>query len=114
MTGGGGCWLAVAAGLLEIAMPAGCPPPPRPLTKIVRGRIVATRPVSPAAYEHATRPLLYEEEERWEEAAAELQRALPCDSEAPETNGHPAAPVTKWHGLADAADHVARCLRMRP
>src|SRR5258708_16727804 len=114
MIGRTGCWFAGAVGLLAIAMTAGCATTPRPVTKIVRGRIVATRPVSPAAYEHATRALLYEEEERWEEAAAELQRALPFDSEAPELNAHLAELFIKLQRLDDAADQVRRSLHIEP
>ncbi len=54
------------------------------MTKIVNGQVIVTRAVSPEAYEHVARAYLYEEEERWQEAAAELQRALPFDAEAAE------------------------------
>jgi tetratricopeptide (TPR) repeat protein len=51
---------------------------------LVNDRQIVTRSVSASAYEHASRALLYEEEERWESAAAELQRALAFDDESPE------------------------------
>ncbi|HXI57109.1 MAG TPA: tetratricopeptide repeat protein [Polyangia bacterium] len=92
----------------------GCATAPRPVTKIVNGHIVVSRPISPAAYEHVTRALLYEEEERWEEAAAELQRALPFDSEAPELHAHLAELFIKLGRLDDAGDQVQRSLRVQP
>ena len=69
---------------LALARRAGCATAPQPVTKIVNGRVIVTRAVSPEAYEHVTRAMLYEEEERWKEAADELQRALPFDPEAAE------------------------------
>src|SRR5262249_32959499 len=77
--------VGVAAAL---ACAAGCATTVQPVTKIVDGRVIVTRSVSPDAYEHVTRALLYEEEERWDEAATELQRALPFDDDAAELRAH--------------------------
>jgi len=116
MIGRAGRFLAGAVALLAVGatMAAGCATAPRPVSKIVGGRIVLTRSVSPAAYEHVTRALLYEEEERWEEAAAEMQRALPFDSDAPELHAHLAELFIKLQRLDDAADQVRRSLHIEP
>lgn len=54
------------------------------VTKIVNGKVLVTRQVSPRAYEHVARALLFEEEERYEDAVAELERAVGEDPRAPE------------------------------
>jgi len=86
----------------------------RPITKIVNGKIVVTRSVSPEAYEHVTRALLYEEEERWQEAAQELQRALPFDPEAAEMRAHLAELFVRLGRLDDADEEVKRSLEIEP
>ncbi len=73
-----------------------------------------TRAVSPEAYEHVTRALVYEEEERWDDAAAELQRALPFDDEAPEVRAHLADLFVRLGRLDDAAEQVEQSLRIEP
>ena len=82
------------------------------MTKIVNGRVVTTRAVSPEAYEHVTRALLYEEEERWKEAADELQRALPFDPEAAEVRAQLAELFIRQDRLDDAAEQIARSLQI--
>jgi tetratricopeptide (TPR) repeat protein len=84
------------------------------VTKIVNGRIIVTRPISPEAYEHVTRALLYEEEQRWDEAAAELQRALPFDDEAAEIRAHLAVLFVRAGRLDDAAEQIDRSFRIAP
>jgi tetratricopeptide (TPR) repeat protein len=84
------------------------------VTKIVNGKVVVTRAVSPEAYEHVTRALLYEEEERWDEAAAELQRALPFDADAAEVRAHLAELFVRLGRLDDAAEQVDESLRVAP
>ncbi len=84
---------------------------PKPVTKIVNGRVVVTRAVSPEAYEHVTRAYLYEEDERWKEAADELQRALPFDPEAAEERAHLAELFIRLGRLDDAAEQIARSLQ---
>ena len=76
----------VPLGLVALAL-ASCASAP-PITKLVNGRQITTRPVDPEAYEHVCRALLYEEQEQWREAAAELRRALAFDSDAPELHAH--------------------------
>ena len=83
------------------------------MTKIVNGQDRLTRAVSPEAYEHVTRALLYEEEERWEEAAAELQRALPFDDDAAEVRAELAELFVRLGRLDDAAEQVERSLASR-
>ena len=100
----------VLAGALLLA--AGCATAPQPVTKIVNGRVVTTRAVSPEAYEHVTRALLYEEEERWKEAADELQRALPFDPEAAEVRAQLAELFIRLDRLDDAAEQIGRSLQI--
>ena len=77
----------MVAGLVALAMTAvaaGCATTPAPVAKIVAGRVVLARPIHPDAYEHVARAQLFQEEERWEEAIAELERAISFDHDAPE------------------------------
>jgi Tfp pilus assembly protein PilF len=104
--------LACLGGALALA--GGCATAPQPVTKIVDGRIVVTRPVSAQAYEHVTRALIYEQEERWEEAAQELQRALPFDDEAAEVRAHLAELFVRLGRLDDAAEQIGRSLEIAP
>jgi tetratricopeptide (TPR) repeat protein len=97
-----------------IAATLGCATGPRPVTKLVGDRIVVTRAVSPEAYEHVARALLYENEERWEEAAAELQRALPFDEDAAEVRAELAELFVRLGRLDDAADQIDRSLATTP
>ncbi|HEY0707547.1 MAG TPA: tetratricopeptide repeat protein, partial [Polyangia bacterium] len=76
--------LVFRAALGLAAITAGCATTPPPVTKIVGGRVVQTRAIHPDAYERVARAQLFEEEERWEEALGELERALEIDHEAPE------------------------------
>jgi tetratricopeptide (TPR) repeat protein len=70
---------------------------------LVNDRQIVTRSVSASAYEHASRALLYEEEERWESAAAELQRALAFDDESPELQARLAEVFMRLGRLSDAS-----------
>jgi tetratricopeptide (TPR) repeat protein len=97
-----------------IAGTSGCATTAQPVTKIVNGQVIVTRAVSPEAYEHVTRALLYEEEERWDDAAAELQRALPFDDEAPEVRAHLAELFVRLGRLDDASEQVEQSLRIEP
>ncbi|HEY0713092.1 MAG TPA: hypothetical protein VGF45_10490, partial [Polyangia bacterium] len=72
------------AALMFAAIAAGCATTPPPVSKIVGGRVVQTRASQPDAYERVARAQLFEEEERWEEALGELERALELDHDAPE------------------------------
>ncbi len=97
-----------------VAGAAGCATTGQPVTKIVDGQVIVTRAISPEAYEHVTRALLYEEEERWDDAAAELQRALPFDDEAPEVRAHLAELFVRLGRLDDAGEQVEQSLRIEP
>jgi tetratricopeptide (TPR) repeat protein len=99
--------LALAASLLSA-----CATGPSSITKIVNGRVVATRPITPSAYEHASRALIYEEEERWNEAAAELQRALVYDGESPELEAQLAEVFMRLDRLDDATAAVRASLAL--
>jgi tetratricopeptide (TPR) repeat protein len=92
----------------------GCATAPQPITKIVNGRVVETRAVSPEAYEHVARAYLYQEEERWQEAADELQRALPFDPDAAEVRAELAELFIRLGRRDDAADEIARSLAIMP
>ena len=102
------------AAAIAVALAVGCATAPRPITKIVNGRVVQTRAVSPDAYEHVARAHLYEEEERWQEAADELQRALPFDPEAAEIRAELAELFLRVGRNDDAADQIARSLATAP
>ncbi|HLK91715.1 MAG TPA: tetratricopeptide repeat protein [Polyangia bacterium] len=106
--------IARLGALASLALGAGCATAPQPITKIVNGRVVETRAVSPEAYEHVARADLYEEEERWQEAADELQRALPFDADAAEVRADLAELFLKLGRPDDAADEIARSLAIAP
>jgi tetratricopeptide (TPR) repeat protein len=101
-------WMIVALGLL------GCATGPQRVTRLVGDKIVVTRAVSPEAYEHVARALLYEEEERWEDAAAELQRALPFDEDAAEVRAELAELFVRLGRLDDAGDQIDRSIATVP
>jgi tetratricopeptide (TPR) repeat protein len=92
----------------------GCATASPPITKIVNGHVVETRSVSPEAYEHVARAYLYEEEERWQEAADELQRALPFDPDAAEVRADLAELFIRLGRRDDAADEIERSLAITP
>ncbi len=97
-----------------IVFACGCATTPQPVTKIVKGRVVVTRAVSPEAYEHVTRAMLLEQDERWKEAADELQRALPFDPDAAEVRAHLAELFIRLGRLDDAAEQITRSLQIAP
>ena len=88
---------------LAAACLGACATPPPPITKLVNDRQIITRSVNASAYEHASRAFLYEEDERWEDAASELQRALVFDDESPELQAHLAEIFMRLGRLSDAA-----------
>jgi Tfp pilus assembly protein PilF len=100
-------FLALAAACL-----GACATQAPPITKLVNDRQIVTRSVDASAYEHASRAFLYEEEERWQEAAAELQRALIFDDESPELQAHLAEIFMRLGRLSDAAAAIHASLKI--
>jgi tetratricopeptide (TPR) repeat protein len=98
----------------SLTLGLGCAIGPQRVTKLVGDKIVLTHAVSPDAYEHVARALLYEDEERWQEAAAELQRALPFDEDAAEVRAELAELFVRLGRLDDAAEQVERSLATTP
>ncbi len=99
--------LALAAACL-----GACATRPPPITKLVNDRRIVTRSVDASAYEHASRAFLYEEAERWQEAAAELQRALVFDDESPELQAHLAEIFMRLGRLSDAAAAIGASFKI--
>ncbi|HXU61035.1 MAG TPA: tetratricopeptide repeat protein [Polyangia bacterium] len=93
---------------------AGCATAPQPITKIVNGQLIETRSVSAEAYEHVARAELYEEEERWQDAADELQRALPFDPDAAEVRAELAELFIRLARRDDADEQIQRSLATAP
>jgi tetratricopeptide (TPR) repeat protein len=96
------------------AAAAGCATAPPPVTKIVNGHLIETRAVSADAYEHVARAYLYEEEERWQDATDELQRALPFDPDAAEVRAELAELFTRLGRREDAQEQINRSLDIAP
>jgi Tfp pilus assembly protein PilF len=97
--------------LVGLALLGACATPP-PVTKIVSGRQIVTRSVDPDAYEHAGRALLYEEQERWQDAATEVQRALAFDGDSPELHARLAEIYLKMGKVRDAASEATVSLKL--
>ncbi len=101
---------AVAWAMAAAAAAGGCASAPVPITKLVGGKQVHTRPVSPDAYEHVTRALVYETENRWADAAAELRSALVYDRDAPELHARLAEDLIRENALDEAEAAVRASL----
>ncbi|MES1210377.1 MAG: tetratricopeptide repeat protein, partial [Pseudomonadota bacterium] len=101
-------------GAVACALAAGCATAAPPVTKIVNGQLIETRAVSPEAYEHVARAYLFEEDERWQEAADELQRALPLDPDAPEVRAELAELFIRLGRRDDADEQIQRSLALAP
>ena len=104
------CKLSLA-GVVSLALGA-CATTSSPITKLVGGRQITTRSVDPDAYEHVSRALLYEEQEHWQEAAAEIRHALVLDDDAPELHAHLAELLLRLGDLKDAAAEVRASLKI--
>jgi tetratricopeptide (TPR) repeat protein len=103
--------LLVVVGWAGLGSGPGCATRPLPVSKIVNGQVVVSRAISPEAYEHAIRAQLYEEEHRWEEAAAELRRALTFDDEGAELRAHLAEVLLRLDRVDEAAAAADESLR---
>jgi tetratricopeptide (TPR) repeat protein len=111
MRSGPGSRAAYAVAVAAALALAGCATTSGPpVTKLVGDRVVVTRAISPEAYEHVARALLYEGEERWEEAADELQRALSLDADAAEVRAELGELFVRLDRLDDADEQIDRSL----
>ena len=99
------------AGLVALAL-GGCATSSRPITKLVDGRQIATRSIDPDAYEHVSRALLYEEQERWQDAADEIRRATVLDGDAPELHAQLAELLLRLGKIKEAADAAQASLKI--
>ncbi len=97
---------------ISAAFLVACATQPPPITKLVNGRQITTRSVDPNAYEHVSRAFLYEDEERWQDAADEIQRAILFDDESPELHAHLAELLLRFGRDKDAADEVRTSLKL--
>ena len=107
----------VMAGLAVMAIAAagaGCATAPGQVSKIVNGRIVVTRAIGPDAYEHVARAELFEEEQRWGDAAGELERALRYDDQAAEVRAELAEVYLRLGRAEDAAQQIDQSLATVP
>jgi len=93
---------------------AGCATAPGQVSKIVNGRIVVTRAIRPDAYEHVARAELFEEEQRWGDAAGELERALRYDDQAAEVRAELAEVYLRLDRAEDAAEQIEQSLATAP
>ena len=98
--------------LLSLALLGACATQSSTITKLVDGRQIATRSVDPDAYEHAIRALLFEEQERWQDAVAELQRALAFDGDSPELHARLAELFLRLDKIKDAAAEAKESLKL--
>jgi Tfp pilus assembly protein PilF len=101
-----------ALALAMVVACTGCATQRPPVSKLVGGKVVVTRPVDPNAYEHVGRALLYEEEERREEAINELRRALNYDRDAPEIHARIAELYLDLDRIKEAEEAVRTSLAL--
>jgi Tfp pilus assembly protein PilF len=95
-----------------VGMLGACATQPTPITKLVDGRQITTRSIDPTAYEHVSRALLLEEQERWQDAAEEIRRAILFDADAPELHAHLAELLLRQDRVSDAAAEVRASLKL--
>ena len=95
-----------------LLLAVGCATQRPPVAKLVDGRVILTRSIDPNAYEHVARALLYEEEERYEDAILELRRALNFDRDAPEVHARIAEIYLKLDKTDDAARAAKESLEL--
>jgi Tfp pilus assembly protein PilF len=103
---------ALALAAVAVAVGAGCATQRPPVSKLVDGHVIITRPVDPNAYEHVGRALLYEEEDRREDAIDELKRALNFDRDAPELHAHIAELYLELDDVKEAEAYVRSSLEL--
>jgi len=99
---------------LVAAFLGACATQPPAITKLVGGRQITSRSVDPTAYEHVSRALIYEEQERWQDAVAEIQRAILFDEDAPELHAHLAELFLRLGRDKDAESEVRASLKLGP
>jgi len=92
----------------------GCAGQQPTVTKLVNGKLIETRSVSPRAYEHATRAMVYEEDDRYEDAAKEYTAALEYDRESPELYARLAETYIALDDLPKAQAAINRSMAIAP
>jgi len=100
--------------LVGSAIVLGCATAAPPVSKIVNGQLVVSRAINPDAYEHVARALLYEEEQRWDDAAHEFRQALLFDDQAAEVRAALADVLVLLNRLDEAASEVEQSLALEP
>lgn len=106
--------LVLVMGLSALVCAPSCAPRQRMITKLVDGRLITTRSVSPRAYEHASRALIYEEEARWEEALREYRVAIDHDPRAPELHARMAEVLLELDRPKEAQEAIDKSLSFGP
>ncbi|MDX2023495.1 MAG: tetratricopeptide repeat protein [Deltaproteobacteria bacterium] len=84
------------------------------ITKLVDGRLIETRSVSPRAYEHAARAMVYEEEDRYTDAIVEYKAALQYDPESAELYARLAEAYLALDDVPQAQAAVGKSLGVAP
>lgn len=102
------------AALAAVLAASACATAPGPVSKIVNGHIVVTRAIDPDAYEHVARAELFEEDQRWGDAARELERALQYDDQGAEIRAELAEVYLRLGRLDDASDQIERSVATAP
>jgi cellulose synthase operon protein C len=100
--------------LFLLSFGQGCASKQPTVTKLVNGKLIETRSVSPRAYEHATRAMVYEEEDRFEEAVTEYKAAIEYDQESPELNARLAEAYIELGDVANAQAAIKRSAALAP
>ena len=100
--------------MMGTAIGLGCATAAPPVSKIVNGQVVVSRAINPDAYEHVARALLYEEDQRWDDAAHEFRQALLFDDQAAEVRASLADVLVLLNRVDEATSEVEQSLALEP